>query len=264
MAQLISGLLFADGTEQHTRAIIAAEGSSATLDATGITLIDPFGGTLATTAVSASFGAADSGGGFSQFFNGTVWNSGIGDGNGNSLLLGMGYGNNYDLSNEAVSSGIVNPSGALTNIYGTPVNIIGSLQVNGVPVTSGATGPTGPIGLTGDTGPTGATGATGATGPAGGGSGQVTKSQRVHVGVIASATPSAITTLTWAVPFADNNYTVVASVTLAEVTPNGAATEIITVSSMQLSAAGAGLTFVVCNASSGVHDVTVNFIAVHD
>ncbi len=262
MAQLLSGLLFADGTEQHTRAIIAEGGAAALLDATGITLSDPFGGSLTTTAVSAGFGAADSGGGFSQYFDGTVWNAGIGDGNGNSLLLGMGYGNLYNLSNAALSSGIINPSGALTNIYGTPVNIIGSLQVNGVPV--GATGPAGPTGLTGPAGPTGLTGPTGATGPAGGGSGQVTKSQRVHVGVIASATPSAITTLTWASPFVDNNYTVVASVTLAEVTPNGAATEIITVSSMQLSAAGTGLTFVVCNASSGVHDVTVNFIAVHD
>ena len=227
----VFGVRFSDDTYQTTAAIAATGGTTATLDGTGISMIDPFLGGLQTTSTFASFGADNSGGGFSQFFNGTVWTSIMADGNGDGLFLGPGIdGTNYNLSNESGSSGIINPSGALTNIYGTPVNIIGSLEVNGVPIAGG----------------------------------QVTKSQRVHVGVVASATPSAITTLTWASPFADNNYTVVASVSIAEAPPNGAATEIITVGSMELSASGVGLTFVVCNASSGVHDVTVNFIAIHD
>jgi hypothetical protein len=225
----VLGVRFSDNTYQNTSATASA-GNSITQDVTGILATDVFGNILNMTNGAVSLGVAGSGGGFSSFFDGTNYGTAMSDGQGNALLLGLSFGNNFNLSNESLSSGIVNPSGALTNIYGTPVNIIGTLEVNGVPV----------------------------------GGGQVTKAQRVHVGVIASATPSAITTLTWTAPFADNNYTVTASVEIAETPPNGAATEIITVGSMQKSAAGAGVTFVVCNASSGVHDVTVDFIAVHD
>ena len=226
----VLGVRFSDGTYQITAGVAATGGTSVALDSTGINLTDPFGGGFQTTSTLATFGAGGSGGGFSQWFNGTVWTSVVADGNGNGLFLGTGIdGTNFNLSNANSSSGIINPSGALTNIYGTPVNIIGSLEVNGVPI----------------------------------GGGQVIKFQNVHVGVIASATPSAVTTLTWAVPFADNNYSVTASVEIAETPPNGAATEIITVGSIKKSASGAGVTFVVCNASSGVHDVTVNFIACH-
>jgi hypothetical protein len=228
----VLGVRFADDTYQTTAGVPSTDayGNSYVTNADGITITDAFGNSIETGNDFIDFGGANSGGGFGQFFDGTEWNASISDGNGNSLLLGLGFGSNFNLSNENTSSGIINPSGALTNIYGTPVNIIGSLEVNGVPI----------------------------------GGGTVVKSQRVHVGVIASATPSAITTLTWTSPFVDNNYTVTASVTIAETPPNGAATEIITVGSMQLSASGVGLTFVVCNASSGVHDVTVNFLAVHD
>ena len=224
------GVSFTDGTTQSTSATASA-GNSIVQNATGITMTDAFGNLLSMVNGSVNFGVVNGGGGFANFLDGGNYGASIADGQGNSLLLGTPFGTNYNLSNENTSSGIINPSGALTNIYGTPVNIIGTLEVNGVPV---------------------------------GGGGPVTKSQRVHVGVIASATPSAVTTLTWASPFADNNYTVTASVEIAETPPNGAATEIITVGSMQKSAAGAGVTFVVCNASSGAHDVTVDFIAVHD
>ena len=97
--------------------------------------------------------------------------------------------------------------------------------------------------------------------PAGG---QITQSQRVHVGVIASATPSAIISMPWTAPFADNNYTVVGSVVVAETPSDGAATAICCIGMIQYQAGGAGINFVVCNADGVSHDVTAQFYAVHD
>jgi hypothetical protein len=95
--------------------------------------------------------------------------------------------------------------------------------------------------------------------------GKAQQTARVHIGVIASATPSTpVTALTWAVPFADNNYTVVGSVTVAETPSDGAATAICCIGMIQLQAGGAGINFVVCNADGVSHDVTAQFIAIHD
>jgi len=86
----------------------------------------------------------------------------------------------------------------------------------------------------------------------------------VVVGVIASATPSGIISLLWGTPFADNNYSVVGSVVVAETPSDGAATAICCIGMLQLQAAGAGIKFVVCNADGVPHNVTANFIAVHN
>jgi hypothetical protein len=93
---------------------------------------------------------------------------------------------------------------------------------------------------------------------------KVTKAQRVAVGVIASATPSAIISMPWTVPFADNNYTVVGSVAVAETPSDGAATAICCIGMLQYQAGGAGINFVVCNADGVSHNVVATFIAIHD
>jgi hypothetical protein len=85
------------------------------------------------------------------------------------------------------------------------------------------------------------------------------------MGVIASATPSTPpTVLNWTTPFADNNYTVTGTVVVAETPSDGAATAICCIGMIQLQANGAGITFVVCNADGVSHNVTANFIAIHD
>ena len=282
-----SGLKFSDGTTQLTAASDTATGldnagNTETLSDTGINVTDVFGNQFIMQDGLAGL-IVNNGG---DFFAGTGF-AGVGDGSGDSLLFGLNN-QNISLGNQHNTSGFINPEvggpglGDTSLVLGNPVQI-GSLTGSAVfPVVNPATNlsisaadgttVTGTFKYGGVTMPTvaptagqvlTATSATvaGWANPAGG---PVIKSQRVHVGVVASATPSAITTLTWASPFADNNYTVIASVTIAETPPNGAATEIITVGSMQLSASGVGLTFVVCNASSGVHDVTVNFLAQHD
>ena len=86
----------------------------------------------------------------------------------------------------------------------------------------------------------------------------------VHVGVIASATPSSIISLSWTTPFADNNYSVVGSVVVAETPSDGAATAICCVGMIQYQPDGAGINFVVCNADGVVHDVTACFQAIHN
>lgn len=90
------------------------------------------------------------------------------------------------------------------------------------------------------------------------------KTARIDMGTIASATPSLVTTYTWPTSFGDNNYTITGSVVILETPPAGAATEIITVSSIELATNGTGFSFVVCNAGGGAHHVIANFIAVHD
>jgi len=93
---------------------------------------------------------------------------------------------------------------------------------------------------------------------------KASQSVRVHVGVIASATPSSIISLVWPTPFVDNNYTVTGTVVVAETPSDGAATAICCIGMIQLQPNGAGINFVVCNADGVTHDVTANFIAVHD
>jgi hypothetical protein len=92
----------------------------------------------------------------------------------------------------------------------------------------------------------------------------VTKTASVAVGVIASATPSAIITLNWTTPFADNNYSVTNGVIVAETPSDGAATAICCIGMMQYLPVGAGIKFVVCNADGVSHNVTANFIAIHN
>jgi hypothetical protein len=93
----------------------------------------------------------------------------------------------------------------------------------------------------------------------------VYQTARVAMGVIASATPSTPpTVLNWTTPFADNNYTVTGTVVVAETPSDGAATAICCIGMIQLQANGAGITFVVCNADGVSHNVTANFIAIHD
>jgi hypothetical protein len=251
----VNGVTFPDATVQTTAAVTASGGSSIIANNAGISITDPFGGGLQTTSTFAFLGADNSGGGFSQFYNGTVWTTVAADGNGNGLFLGTGIdGSNFNLSNEATSSGIVNPSGAITNIYGTPVNIVGTLVFGGVAMPSVA--PT--IGQVMTA--TSATAASWQT-PSGG---QVTKTASVAVGVIASATPSTIISYTWPTPFADNNYSVVGSVEVAETPSDGAATAICTIGMIQKMPGGVGINFVVCNADGVSHNVTANFIAIHN
>jgi hypothetical protein len=97
-------------------------------------------------------------------------------------------------------------------------------------------------------------------------SGPVKASQtaRVALGVIASATPSSIISLVWPTPFVDNNYTVVGSVEVAETPSDGAATAICCIGMIQKQPNGAGINFVVCNADGVTHNVTADFIAIHD
>jgi hypothetical protein len=96
------------------------------------------------------------------------------------------------------------------------------------------------------------------------GGGKVSQAARVAMGTIASATPSAVTTLNWVTPFADNNYTVTGSVVVAETPSDGAATAICCIGMIQLLPDGAGINFVVCNADGVPHNVTAQFYAVHD
>jgi hypothetical protein len=93
---------------------------------------------------------------------------------------------------------------------------------------------------------------------------KVMQTASVAVGVIASATPSGIITLNWGTAFADNNYSVVGSVVVAETPSDGAATAICCIGMIQLQAAGVGIKFVVCNADGVPHNVTANFIAIHN
>lgn len=93
---------------------------------------------------------------------------------------------------------------------------------------------------------------------------KASQSVRVSLGVIASATPSAIISLPWPTPFVDNNYTVVGSVVVAETPSDGAATAICCIGMIQLQPNGAGINFVVCNADGVTHNVTAQFIAIHD
>jgi hypothetical protein len=81
---------------------------------------------------------------------------------------------------------------------------------------------------------------------------------------IASATNSGAQTITWATPFADNLYTVVASVEIGEASSFAAVTSIIDVASLQKSASGVGVVFSVANADSIPHTWSINLVGIHD
>jgi hypothetical protein len=87
---------------------------------------------------------------------------------------------------------------------------------------------------------------------------------RVNVGTIGSALISLPITVDWAVPFADNNYTVVAQAVIGEATSDGAVTSIINVASLELLAGGVGVIITAANADSIPHTVVVHLIAIHD
>lgn len=260
---------FSDGTIQTTAAVAGGGmtgGSSIIGDATGIIMSDPFGGLLTMNATAAGISAGGSGGGFNQFYNGTVWITVAADGNGNGLFLGPLFANQQiNLSNSSGNAGMVVTTGDSNNVFGNPLflGVSGGVGItispfgiflNGIALS--LTPPTAGQVLTASS-PT----AAGWVTPAGGGA---TKTARVDMGTIASATPSLVTTYNWPTAFADNNYTVVGSVVIEETPPAGAATAIVCVGSIELLASGAGFNFVICNADGAPHHVIANFIAVHD
>ena len=258
-------VLFADGTTQLSAGVATSGGSSIVGDATGITMTDPFGGILTMNSTAAGISAGGSGGGFNQFFNGTVWITVAADGNGNGLFLGPLFaGQQINLTNSSGNAGMVVTTGDTNNIFGNPLYLgvqggVGitispsGISLNGIGLS--LTPPTAGQVLTASS-PTAAAWVT----PAGGGA---TQTASVAIGVIASATPSAIITLNWTIPFADNNYSVVGSVVVAETPSDSAATAICCIGMIQYLPSGAGIKFVVCNADGVSHDVTACFSATH-
>jgi hypothetical protein len=85
---------------------------------------------------------------------------------------------------------------------------------------------------------------------------------KVAVGSIASATPSAVITVTLPVPYADTNYQVQGSVLVAETPGVGAATETVLIGMTQI-LTNQTFCFSVMNQSSGVHNVTACFTTYH-
>ena len=233
----------------------------------GITITDIFGNQLQMASTYVSYGAANSGGGVFNYFDGTLSGSSISDGQGNALLLGtLWFGQNINLTNEASHAGLINTTGDTTFVYGNPlfIGVAGGLGISispsGIILAGVLINPAAPT--TGQvltaTSPTGAGWAT----PAGGGA--ITKTARIDMGTIASATPSLVTTFNWPTAFADNNYTIVGSVVILETPPAGAATAIVCVGSIELLASGTGFNFVICNADGLPHHVIAQFVAVHD
>lgn len=96
------------------------------------------------------------------------------------------------------------------------------------------------------------------------GTGPKVQHLRFNVGTVSNATLSTVQTVNWTTPFADNNYTVVATALIGEATTAAAVTDIICVASVELQAAGAGVLLTVSNADSIVHTVIVNLLAIHD
>jgi hypothetical protein len=258
------GIRFADGTYQTTAAVpVTSAGNTITLDNTGITMTDPFGDVFQLSQDYAFFSLDNSGGGVSVFYDGANYGASISDGNGNALLLGDGFGN-FNLSNESGHAGIISASGDTCSVYGNPLflGVAGGVGITISPsgisldgVVVSTTPPTAGQVLTASS-PT----AAGWVTPAGG----ATKTARVDMGTIASATPSLVTTYTWPTAFADNNYTINGSVVILETPPASAATAIVCVGSIELLANGTGFNFVICNADGLSHHVIAQFIAVHD
>src|ERR1017187_4138702 len=117
-----AGIKFSDGTEQNTAAVGFSGGSSIIGDATGIIMSDPFGGLLTMNATAAGLTAGGSGGGFNQFYNGTVWITVAADGNGNGLFLGPLFTDQQiNLSNSSGNAGMVVTTGDTNNVFGNPL-----------------------------------------------------------------------------------------------------------------------------------------------
>lgn len=121
----VLGVRFADGTTQLTAAaggFSPSDGSTFVADASGIALADPFGGLIHTNATDTGFSAGGSGGGFGQFFNGTVWVTFMGDGNGNGLFLGPLFTDQQiNLTNASSHAGMINTIGDTNFLYGNPL-----------------------------------------------------------------------------------------------------------------------------------------------
>lgn len=81
---------------------------------------------------------------------------------------------------------------------------------------------------------------------------------------LASATNSGTQTINWASPFADNNYTVIATVEINESSSFGAVTSIVCVATVEKQAAGAGVIVDISNADSIPHTWKLNLIGIHD
>jgi hypothetical protein len=266
-----SQINFEDGTIQTSAAVGFSGGSSIIGDATGITMSDPFGGVFTMTATQAGFTADNSGGGFNQFFNGTVWASAASDGNGNGLFLGPVFGGQQvNLSNSSGNAGLIIYGGDTTSVIGNPLFLGVS---GGVGITIDPTG----ISLNGiglslippiagqvltASSPTAAAWVT----PSSGSlnyktvrSAPISFTQAGVVGPIA---------LSFATPFADNNYTVQVTVLGDEVasgTPTITQFPSVGISYIAFQAVlGAGVNVWIANNDSIAHTGVIHVVAIHD
>lgn len=266
-----SQINFEDGTIQTSAAVGFSGGSSIIGDATGITMSDPFGGVFTMTATQAGFTADNSGGGFNQFFNGTVWASAASDGNGNGLFLGPVFGGQQvNLSNSSGNAGLIIYGGDTTSVIGNPLFLGVS---GGVGITIDPTG----ISLNGiglslippiagqvltASSPTAAAWVT----PSSGSlnyktvrSAPISFTQAGVVGPIA---------LSFATPFADNNYTVQVTVLGDEVasgTPTITQFPSVGISYIAFqSVMGAGVNVWIANNDSIAHTGVIHVVAIHD
>lgn len=146
-----AGIKFSDGTTQSTAGVLSTDvfGNSIISDATGILMTDAHGNTFQMTDGYVFFSLAGSGGGMSMFFDGTNYGTGVSDGNGNSLLLGDGFGN-LNLSNESGHAGIISTSGDTCFVYGNPL-FLGVASGTGLTIVPGSVTLNGPLSLLGST-----------------------------------------------------------------------------------------------------------------
>jgi hypothetical protein len=130
----VFGVRFYDGTYQTTAGVASTDayGNRIVEDSTGITITDAFDNSIQMSDGSVFFTVANSGGGISMFFDGTNYGCGVSDGNGNSLLLGDGFGN-FNLSNEPGHAGIISTTGDTCFCYGNPL-FVGVAGGNGLTI----------------------------------------------------------------------------------------------------------------------------------
>lgn len=116
------GIKFADGTKQLSAGVPTTDafGNSIIMDDTGITITDLLGNTVFMNSGSVGITMDASGGGIAMFTDGTNYGAGVADGQGNSLLLGDGFGN-FNLSNESGHAGLISTSGDICFCYGNPL-----------------------------------------------------------------------------------------------------------------------------------------------
>ena len=250
---------------------VASGGSSIVANSTGITITDPFGGSINSSATQAGISAANSGGGFGQFLNGSTWVTTLADGNGNGLFLGPVFGGQQiNLSNSSGNAGMVVTTGDSNNVFGNPLflGVSGGVGItispfgiflNGIALS--LTPPTAGQVLTASS-PT----AAGWVTPSG--FGLNCKTVR---SVATSFTQGGVTgpiALTFATPFADNNYTVSVTVLGDEVAP-GTPTVTqnpsvgIEYTTLQTSV-GAGVNVWITNNDSIAHTGIIHVVAIHD